>query len=150
LIGAGTLAYFIIGGEVSNWKWQYVHQTRTTTPPWEVDWSRPYYEIMRSPSAEKLAVTFSELEYQYVQSWDQDVKDGKLAPIKMPDDSSLYLSTLLTEQDQLYLAKAFWDQRWSRYVSFIKFWGPMLVVPPIVLFILGWAILWVCRGFKTA
>jgi len=95
-------------------------------------------------------VSFNELEYQYVQEWDQSVKDGNLTIIKMPDDSSLYLSTLLTEPDQQYIAKAFWDQRWWRYVSFIKFWGPMLVVPPIVLFILGWAMLWVCRGFKTA
>jgi len=82
-----------------------------------------------------------ELEYQYTQEWDQFVKDGKLKIVKMPDDSSLYLSTLLTEQDQQYVAKAFWDQRWWRYFSFIKFWGPMLVVPPIVLFILGWTIL---------
>ena len=56
-------------------------------------------------------VSFNELEYQYVQEWDQSVKDGKLTIIKMPDDSSLYLSTLLTEPDQQYLAKAFWDQR---------------------------------------
>ena len=149
LIGAGTLAYFIIRDEVSHWEWQYVHEARTNTLPGEVDWSRPYYEMMRSPSAENLAVTFMELEYQYTQEWDQFVKDGKLKIVKMPDDSLLYFSTDLTEQDQLYLAKAFWDQRWWRYVSFIKFWGPVLVVPPIVLFILGWAILWVCRGFKT-
>src|SRR5215468_3886668 len=55
LIGAGTLAYFIIRGEVSNWKWQYIHELRTNTPLQEIDWSRPYYEIMRSPSAEKLS-----------------------------------------------------------------------------------------------
>jgi hypothetical protein len=60
LIGAGTLAYFIIRREVSHWKWQYVHEARTNTLPGEVDWSRPYYEMMRSPSAEKLAVTFME------------------------------------------------------------------------------------------
>jgi len=150
LIGASTLAYFIISGEVSNWKWQYIHELRTNTPLQEIDWSRPYYEIMRSPSAEKLSVTFNEVEYQYVEEWDQFVKDRKLTPVEMPDHSLLYFSTELTEQDQLYLAKAFWDQRWWRYVSFIKFWGPMLVMPPIVLFILGWAILWVCRGFKTA
>jgi len=141
LIGAGTLAYFIIGDEVSRWKWSYVQQIRTNTLLQEIDWSRPYYEIMRSPSAENLAVTFRELQYQYTQEWNQSVKDGKLKIVKMPDDSSLYLSTLLTEQDQQYVAKAFWDQRWWRYFSFIKFWGPMLVVPPIVLFVLGWAIL---------
>ena len=37
-----------------------------------------------------------------------------------------------------------------RYVSFVKAWAPIFVVPPIVLFILGWAILWVFRGFKTS
>jgi hypothetical protein len=76
-------------------------------------------------------------------------KERKLVLIKMPDNSSLYLDTYLTEQDQQFLAKAFWDQRWWRYVSFAKVWVPIFVVPPIVLFILDWAILWVCRGFKT-
>jgi hypothetical protein len=105
---------------------------------------------MRSPSAEKLAVTFDEVGYQYVRDWDQSVKDRKLAVVKMPDDSSLYLSTYLTEEDQRYLAEAFWEQRWWRYMSFTKVWAPIFLVPPIVLFILGWAILWVCRGFRTA
>jgi hypothetical protein len=150
LIGAGSLAYFIIGDEVSGWKWQYVHIMRGDVPnPNEVDWKLPYYEIMRSPSAEKLAVTFDNLPYQYVESWDQSVKDGKLPVIEMPDHSSLYLDTYLTKDDQEYLAKAFWDQRRWRYASFAKAWVPILVVPPIVLFILGWALLWVCRGFKA-
>src|SRR5262249_16250999 len=101
-----------------------------------------------SPSAEKLAVSFKKLGYS---SWSKYAEEkGRIVVIKMPDHSSLYLDTQLTKADQEYLAKAFWDQRWSRYVSFTKFWVPMLMVPPIVLFILGWAILWVCRGFKTA
>ena len=50
--------------------------------------------------------------------------NGKLTVIRMPDDSLLYFSTELTEPDQQYVAKAFWDQRWWRYVSFIKLWGP--------------------------
>jgi len=91
LIGAGTLAYFLIGHEVSHWKWQYVHIMRNDAPdPNEVDWSLPYYEIMRSPSGE-LTVTFDEVGYDYVQSWDQSVKDGKLTVVKMPDGS--YQST---------------------------------------------------------
>jgi len=150
LVAVGTFAYGIIGEEISRWKWQYIHQARTNTLPSDIDWSLSYYEIVRSPSDEKLAVTFDEVRYDYVPSWDKHVKDGKLAIVKMPDDSSLYLSTFLTKEDQEYLAGAFWDQRWSRYISFAKVWVPILVVPPIVLFILGWAILWVCRGFKTA
>ena len=160
LIGAGAFAYFIIRDEVSNWKWIYLNQFRedarrpTLETLEEIFKGRPmplYYEMYRSPSAEKLSVTFSELEYRDLGGWDRFVKDGTAKIVKMPDDSSLYLSTReLTEQDQQYIAKAFWDQRWRRYASFAKFWVPMLVVPPIVLFILGWAILWVCRGFKTA
>ena len=151
LIGAGAFAYFIIRDEFSRWKWQYIHIMRDDVPhPNEVDWSRPYYEIMRSPSAEKLHVTFAELEYQYVRAWNERVEEGKMVLKEMPDHSSLYLDADFTKADQEYLAKAFWDQRWWRYVSFIKFWGPMLLVPPIVLFILGWAILWVGRGFKSA
>jgi len=155
LIGAGAFAY-IIEGEVSHWKWIYINQWREDVRPTLEDIFEgrrpipPYYEMYRSPSAEKLSVTFDEVG-RLLEGWDQFVKDGTAKIVKMPDDSSLYLSTAeLTEQDQQYLAKAFWDQRWRRYASFAKFWVPMLVVPPIVLFILGWAILWVCRGFKTA
>jgi hypothetical protein len=61
LVGMGTLVYFDIGNAVSHWKWQYEHQSRTSSPPWEIDWARPYYEAHRSPSAEKLAVTFNEV-----------------------------------------------------------------------------------------
>jgi len=156
LIGAGAFAYYIIEGEVSHWKWIYINQWRedvrqpTLEEIFEGRPIPPYYEMYRSPSAEKLSVTFDEVD-RLLGEWDQFVKDGTAKIVKMPDDSSLYLSTReLTEQDQQYIAKAFWDQRWRRYASFAKFWVPMLVVPPIVLFILGWAILWVCRGFKTA
>jgi len=146
LIGAGTLAYFIIGEEISRWKWEYIHQSRTNNP----DWQLPYYEIMLSPSAAKLPVAFTKVDYRYVERWDEQLKKGEAVRVKMPDDSSLYLITALTKTDQEYLSGVFWDQRWSRYASFAKVWIPILVAPPIVLFILGWAVLWVCRGFKTA
>jgi hypothetical protein len=101
LIGAGTLAYFIIGDEVSGWKWQHVEIKRDKDiPPWETDWKRHYYEIMRSPSAEKLAVSFEKLGYS---SWNKHAEeDGRIVIIKMPDHSSLYLDAQLTEDDQQY------------------------------------------------
>jgi hypothetical protein len=91
LIGAGALAYFIIDDQISRWKWQYVHVLRNDIHPSEVDWSLPYYENMRSPSAEKLAVTFAELEYPYVGSWNESVEKGKMVLKKMPDHSSFIL-----------------------------------------------------------
>jgi hypothetical protein len=146
VIGAGTLAYFIIPEEVSGGKWVYIPQLKV--PLEQIDPSRPIDEIERSPSAEKLAVTFQEVGDQY--DLDEAVKLGHLRLVEMPDNSSLYLNTYVTEEDQQYLTKAFWDQRWWRYASLAKVWAPILVVPPIILFILGWVILWVCRGFKAA
>jgi len=116
-----SFAYFIIGEEISNWRWGYSDQLRegVRRPPLEefVEGPGPrppYYETMRSPSAEKLTVTFRELEYLFIGGYDQSVKDGKLKVVKMPDDSSLYLDTRLTEADQEYISRAFWHQRWWR------------------------------------
>jgi len=81
----------------------------------KADWTRPYYENMRSPSIEKLAVSFSQLGYEYVEPWDKLVKDGRMNIVSFPDRSALYLDTLLTKEDQEYLSGAFWDQRWRRY-----------------------------------
>jgi hypothetical protein len=147
LIGMGILAYTLVSSEVGSWKWQYVHHMRKEIDVNKVDWSRPYYENMRSPSKEKLSVTFSELG-KYVLAWNEHAKDGKMVIISQPDHSSLYLDTSLTKEDQNYIAAAFWDQRWSRYWNIAKTWIVILLAPPIILLILGWALLWVARGFK--
>ena len=149
-IGVGALAYTIVPGQLSHGKWQYVHQMRKDVEPWKEDWTRPYYENMRSPSVEKLAVSFDELGYEYVERWKKYVADGTMTAISFPDGSLLYLDTHLTQPDQEYLARAFWDQRWWRYAEIGKTWAAVLVGPPIALFIIGWALLWVGRGFKTA
>ena len=152
LIGVSTLAYFIIPDEVRLSKWHYVHHMRediSIIDPNKIDWFRPYYENMRSPSKEKLPVSFSELNYEYFDAWDKNVKDGKLVIISLPDHSSLYLNTYLTEEDQNYIAAAFWNQRWSRYGNIAKTWIAFLLAPPIVAFIFGWPLLWLARGVQT-
>jgi hypothetical protein len=114
----------------------------------KVDWSKPYYENMRSPSKEKLSVTFSKVDYEFVDIWNKRVKDGDMVIVPMRDGSTLYLETDLTKADQHYIAAAFRNQRWSRYLNVTKTWIAILLVPPIILLILGWALLWVARGFK--
>jgi Protein of unknown function (DUF2569) len=148
LIGMGILAYSLVSSEVGSWKWQYVHQMRKEIDINKVDWSRPYYENMRSPSKEKLSVTFSEVGYEFVDTWNKRVKDGYMVIVPMRDGSTLYLDTDLTKADQHYVATAFRNQRWSRYLNVTKTWIAILLVPPIILLILGWALLWVARGFK--
>jgi len=150
LTGTGIIAYNSIPREISFWRWGYINEVRDDIDPEKVDVSRPYYENMRSPSDDRIAVTFYELEYQLPSEWDKAVKAGKVALKKMPDRSSLYLDPRLTEADQEYLADSFWSQRWWRYSSLAWSWVPYFVLPPVILLIFGWAILWVCRGFKTA
>jgi len=150
LIGVGAMIYVLVPDEVGRWKWQYVHEMRREIDLEKADWTRPYYENMRSPSIEKLAVSFSQLGYEYVEPWDKLVKDGKMNIVSFPDRSALYLDTLLTKEDQEYLSGAFCDQRWRRYGKIAGTWGAIAVAPSVVMLIIGWALLWVARGFKKA
>jgi hypothetical protein len=149
IVGMTCMGYFAMYDEMRHSKWQYVHQVRKEIDMNKFDWSRPYYENFQSPSGEKLAVTFSQLGYQYVDKWDELVKEGELIRKKMPDESFLYLDTYLKKDDEEYLSRAFWDQRWQRYLKHVKLWSAIVLIPPLVLLILGWALLWVGRGFKT-
>ena len=147
-IVTAVLAYNFVHEKISHYKWQYVGQMRME--PWKADWTRPYYENHRSPSVEKLAVNFDELGYEFVDSWNKRLNEGTLTIKRFPDGSLLYLDTDLTEADQEYLGRAFWDQRWRRYAEIGKMWAAILTVPPVALFILGSGLLWVGRGFKAA
>jgi hypothetical protein len=65
------------------------------------------------------------------------------------DGSDLYLPIELNNQDREYITAKFWGQRWKRWFEVSRWWAVGIVGPPIVLFILGWTLLWVGRGFKT-
>jgi hypothetical protein len=64
--------------------------------------------------------------------------------------SKLYLDSNLTKDDQNYLLEEFKKQRWSRWIEASRYWALGIFGPPMVLFVLGWALLWVVRGFKRA
>src|SRR5262249_26850772 len=114
VIALGWFAYSDTAWNIRQGKWQYRHYIRVDTDFDKADWKRPYYENMRSPSAEKLEAKFYSVGYEYTAQWDQLANAGKLKVVEIPDGSSLYLSTYMNEQDQDYIARAFWDQRWSR------------------------------------
>jgi hypothetical protein len=148
LIGVITMAYMLVPDEVGQWKWQYVHEMRRDLDLEKVDWTRPYYENMRSPSIEKLAVTFSQLGDEYVDEWNDLVNDGKINTVSFPDHSVLYLETNLTKEDQEYLSGAFWNQRWWRYGKIAGTWTAIAVMPAVAVLIICWALLWVARDLK--
>jgi hypothetical protein len=110
----------------------------------EIDFSKPFYETMHSPSAEKLGVAFHSVGWQQRIDWE---KDPSMIMVKMPDGSRLYMNAGFNEADRNYIAKQFWDQRWMRWgyaAGIIALWA---FVPCALLFIIGYALLWVGRGF---
>jgi hypothetical protein len=147
VIGTVTLAFLILPDNVAK-KYQYVYVMRSDVPdPNKVDWTKDFYALMQSPARNMLSSSFDIVGYQYVSTWDENVKKGTMIVAEFPDKSKLYLTTQLTKEDQDYVAKQFWTQRWWRYGSETV---PFLIggiAPPVVLLLLGTFLLWVFRGF---
>ena len=141
------MAYVIVSPDTVRGSFQPSGETKGGLKPWEVDYSKPFYETMRSPSAEKLSVTFFPVDWQDRMKWDKDLT---MAVVNMPDGSRIYMHAKYNDVDKDYIAKQFWDQRWSRYgytAGIVALWA---FVPCALLLILGYALLWVGRGFSRA
>jgi hypothetical protein len=68
--------------------------------------------------------------------------------VDFPNGSHLSMPAGYTDTDKNYIAKQFWDQRWGRWgyaAALIAAWA---FIPCVLLFILGYSLLWVGRGFK--
>ena len=148
LIYIGVLAYHDVPAEIASTKYSYVYQLRSGIEPDNTDWSRPLYEIVRSPSAENLDSEFDFVGPEYLSDLDKDAQEGKMNVIEFPDHSKLYLSSALTEPDQTYLSRQFWDQRSARLIKILEPGLTVAVIPPTFFFLLGLGTLWVVRSFK--
>ena len=125
--------------------YQYVEQTKEV--PRNVDWSKPYYDIICAPGKGRFADEFSGVDDYVIQDWDKSVKIGDRISVEFPDFTVLYLSSALIESDREYLCGLFWQQRWWRYSSKISYWLSLTFGPPLVALFLGRAIGWVLYGF---
>jgi hypothetical protein len=114
-----------------------------------VDWSRPFYENTRSPSQDKLHPQFYIVSSEYIDGWIKAMNEGRME-IMHDGKASLYLNAAFTKDDQNYLREEFKKQRWSRWYDAIRYWVLGAFLPPLTVFVLGWGILWVAKGFKTA
>ena len=147
VIGTVVLGCIILPDSVAR-KYHYVSEMRNDAGDLNnVDWSKDFYALMQSPSRGNLASTFSVLTYQYVAGSEEDVKKGATIAVDFPDKSRLYMSAQMTKEDQNYVAKAFWDQRWARWAFEAWPWLLGAIVPSIILLLLGTFMLWVGRGF---
>jgi hypothetical protein len=105
-------------------QWQAVYPLRADLEPWKPEWRRndpkkPLYDVIRSPSAEKLPVAFEYRGYQG-HPWNQYLNQQPRVLFTFPDASELTLNRALTEADKKYLHDALRDQRWSRWEASLK------------------------------
>jgi hypothetical protein len=146
LLGAGYFAFHAFNKPAPfSGNYQYVFQTKDM--PWNIDWSKPLYDIIIPPGKGRFAKEFVTVEDKYIQQWDVDVKAGKMVRFSFPDTSILYLETGLTSEDEEYLRNLFWQQRGYRYSLKVTPWLAVTLGPPLALLLLGFGILWVVRGF---
>jgi hypothetical protein len=68
--------------------------------------------------------------------------------IEFPDHSKPYLSSTLTEADQTYLSRQFWDQRPVRLIKILESGLAVAAIPPTFFLLLGLGTLWVVRSFE--
>jgi hypothetical protein len=122
-------------------------QCTATFKPSDIHSDRPFYDMIRSPSIEKLTVAFRLLDWQTKNDFDQDTH---MIKTDFPDGSHLYMSEFYSIADQKYIAGEFWAQRWWRWARAIETIAPWALVPCVLLFILGYAFLWIGRGFARA
>jgi hypothetical protein len=78
----------------------------------------------------------------------QRVNEGTLRRVDYPH-GRLYLETAWNPEDQDYLLKGFIEQRWYRWMWTSLPWIGWMLLPPVALFCVGTAALWVARGFKA-
>ena len=146
ILGAGAIAYSIVAPDTIQGSFQPSGRLKEGVP-WETDYTKPFYDVMRSPAAEKLAVVFFPVERRYRTEWE---KASDMHVVLMPDGSRVYMNDGYNEADRAYIATQFWDQRWRRWghaAAIIALWA---FVPCVLLFILGYSLLWVARGFTRA
>jgi hypothetical protein len=106
IVGAGSLAYILISPDTVKGNFQPAGHTKGGIKPWQVDYSKPFYETMRSPSAEKLTITFFPVDWQSKIEWD---KDARMTKLDMPDGSRIYMPAAYNNEDRNYIAKQYWD-----------------------------------------
>jgi hypothetical protein len=130
-------------------RYWYVLELQKETDSSKIDWKKPLYDLMLSPSKEKLTPTFTELEPPYSNEWDRSVKNGSLKVFQDADGGKLYLISGLSAQDTAYIEKAFVASRWKRHAKILFYWAALIAVPPMSLAMLGLAMLWAMVTFTS-
>jgi hypothetical protein len=144
IIVIGTTIY---AGGVFPVGYQANFPLRTDLEPWNDQWQmdgplrHPLYEIIRSPAAEKLPLTFKWRGYS-TDRWNQHIHDRVLPRSRFPGGETLDLPADLTDADRDYVKQAFWDQRWKRWDDTLGPFVRWAIFVPVGFFVVLWLARW--------
>ncbi|MGB9364824.1 MAG: hypothetical protein WCE79_02305 [Xanthobacteraceae bacterium] len=113
----------------------------------QVDWNLPFYDVIRSPSREKLPVTYVAVDYRQRGEWDTS---DRVIAYDYPDRSRMYVQVGYDDADRSYIREQFWQQRFGRWGKAIGIFLALITLPPALLFLIGFTLLWIGRGFVGA
>jgi len=124
---------------------------RADLEPWQREWStsgalrKPLYEIIRSPSAEKLTLEFQWRGYQGAL-WNQHIHAREMPQHDFPGGETLDLPAELTAADRDYVLNYFWDHKWRRWREILGDYAKAAVFVPLGAL----ALLWIWRRVSVA
>ncbi|MBV9460011.1 MAG: hypothetical protein JO141_21200 [Bradyrhizobium sp.] len=143
-LGAGFMAYVIVAPTTLHGSFQptvLMKKSATAGQVEKIDFSKPFYDFGVSPSQSHSTMEFSAdtISPAVRSQFDQ---------IEFPDGSRLYLPAGYSGADKNYISSQVWGQRWSRWGDAGAMIAAWAFGPCILLFVLGYSLLWVGRGFK--
>ena len=144
-----AIVTMIYAGAVFPTGYQANFPLRTDLEPWNHEWQingplrHPLYEIIRSPAAEKVSLTFQWRGYS-TGPWNQHIHARDLPRFRFPGGETLALPADLTDADREYVKQAFWRQRWKRWGETLGPFARWAIFVPLGFFVF----LWLTRRFK--
>jgi len=142
-----TIGTTIYAGGVFPVAYQANFPLRTDLEPWQREWQmdgplrHPLYEIIRSPAAEKLPLTFQWRGYS-TTPWNQHIHARDLPGFNFPGGETLDLPADLTDADRDYVKQVFWDQRWKRWNDTLGPFVRFAILGPLGFFVVLWLARW--------
>lgn len=133
-------------------KWQQpIYPVRADAPQWEYGLHPPFYDVFRSAAQEKFRPMFVRVSYSGVDDWNYQIDHGKDRQWEFPDETTLYLTGDLSDEDRQYFLTAFGEQMGERMAAYntgkLELWATALL-PPFVVLGLLMAIGWLFRFLR--
>jgi hypothetical protein len=145
-ISASAFTYIVMAADTLRGPYQPMAIYKKPGPYTDAEVFGPFYGLVKSPSAERLKVEFKRVSYSDWSKWD---KDETMLKVEMPDDSRIFMTKEYNQADRDYIAKQFWDQRWVRWTDIATMAALWSAIPMLILFVVGYALLWIGRGFAS-